>query len=87
MMIQRTTSETNRSTELIGLYLRGLSKILGSDSLAEELFTELGTNGLIDAVGRSNDFLDLTNVNVEVNAKVCFQPGLSVVSKIINENW
>jgi len=39
--------------------LRGLAKILGSDSLAEELFTELGTNGLIDAVGRSNDFLDL----------------------------
>jgi hypothetical protein len=39
--------------------LTGLSKILKSDTLARELFDELSTNGLIDAVGRSNDFLDL----------------------------
>ena len=49
--------------------LRGLTKILGSKNLAEELFNELRTNGLIDAVGRSNDFLDLArtsgkNVNI-----------------------
>ena len=43
--------------------LRGLTKILGSKNLAEELFNELRTNGLIDAVGRSNDFLDLARTS------------------------
>ena len=39
--------------------LSGLSKILKSDVKAQELYDALATNGLIDAVGRSNDFLDL----------------------------
>ena len=36
-----------------------LAKLLGSDSLAKELVDSMRTNGLIDAIGRSNDFLDL----------------------------
>jgi hypothetical protein len=39
--------------------LSGLSKILKSETRAQELYDALATNGLIDAVGRSNDFLDL----------------------------
>jgi len=39
--------------------LKPLTRLVGDEALALELFEELSTNGLIDAVGRSNDFLDL----------------------------
>jgi hypothetical protein len=39
--------------------LKPLTHLVGDEALALELFEELSTNGLIDAVGRSNDFLDL----------------------------
>ena len=39
--------------------IKPLAKLVGDEALAKELVSEMMTNGLIDAVGRSNDFLDL----------------------------
>lgn len=46
-----------------------LSKTLGvTTKQAEELIAELRSNGLVDAVGRSNDFLDLARGDINVGA-------------------
>lgn len=46
-----------------------LAKLVGGDeSLARELVKELDNNGLVDAIGRSNDFLDMARGNLDVGA-------------------
>jgi hypothetical protein len=60
--------------------LSGLSKILKSDVKAQELYDALSTNGLIDAVGRSNDFLDLARTaggNINTNKAKAIVQGVS----------
>lgn len=67
----------------------GLAKILKSDVLAKELLDELTTNGLIDAIGRSNDFLDLARTagkNVSVgNSKSELTAKVSGVAKAVGK--
>ena len=46
-----------------------LAKLIGGDeALARELVKEMDSNGLIDAVGRSNDFLDMARGRLDVGA-------------------
>ena len=65
--------------------ISGLAKILKSETRAQELLDALSTNGLIDAVGRSNDFLDLARTagkNVSVgNAKSELKAKVSGIAK------
>ncbi|QDP52417.1 MAG: hypothetical protein Unbinned96contig1001_34 [Prokaryotic dsDNA virus sp.] len=46
-----------------------LGKTLGvEESLAKEMIEELKSNGLLDAVGRSNDFLDLARGDIDIGS-------------------
>ena len=59
-----------------------LAKLLGSESLAKELVDSMRTNGLIDAIGRSNDFLDLARKEGASVATTGFQAAKKAGSKI-----
>ena len=58
----------------------GLAKLVGSEALAKELLEELSNNGMIDAVGRSNDFLDLARTE---GADVVVRGGKGAVDKAV----
>ena len=61
--------------------MKPLNFMVGDEALALELFEELSTNGLIDAVGRSNDFLDLARTEGATVSLSKTKAGLRKVKK------
>jgi len=61
--------------------MKPLNFMVGDEALALELFEELSTNGLIDAVGRSNDFLDLARTEGATVSLSKTKAGLRTVKK------
>jgi hypothetical protein len=55
-----------------------LAKLVGGDEkLARELVEELDNNGLVDAIGRSNDFLDMARGDLDVGATTALRSGVN----------
>jgi hypothetical protein len=64
-----------------GNYKLLTSLVGGDEKLARELVAELDSNGLVDAVGRSNDFLDMARGNLDVGATTKLKSGINAVKR------
>jgi hypothetical protein len=64
-----------------GNYRLLTSLVGGDEKLARELVAELDSNGLVDAIGRSNDFLDMARGNLDVGATTKLRSGINAVKR------
>jgi hypothetical protein len=64
-----------------GNYRLLTSLVGGDEKLARELVQELDNNGLVDAIGRSNDFLDMARGNLDVGATTKVRSGINAVKR------
>jgi hypothetical protein len=71
LIAARSTGNYKLLTSLIG----------GDEKLARELVAELNSNGLVDAIGRSNDFLDMARGNLDVGATTKLKSGFNAVKR------
>jgi hypothetical protein len=71
LIAARSTGNYKLLTSLIG----------GDEKLARELVAELESNGLVDAIGRSNDFLDMARGNLDVGATTKLRSGFNAVKR------
>jgi hypothetical protein len=71
LIAARSTGNYRLLTSLVG----------GDEKLARELVAELDSNGLVDAIGRSNDFLDMARGNLDVGATTKVRSGFNAVKR------
>jgi hypothetical protein len=71
LIAARSTGNYRLLTSLVG----------GDEKLARELVAELDSNGLVDAIGRSNDFLDMARGNLDVGATTKVRSGINAVKR------
>ena len=71
LIAARSTGNYRLLTSLVG----------GDEKLARELVQELDNNGLVDAIGRSNDFLDMARGNLDVGATSVVKSGINKVKR------
>jgi hypothetical protein len=71
LIAARSTGNYRLLTSLVG----------GDEKLARELVAELDSNGLVDAIGRSNDFLDMARGNLDVGATTKVRSGIEAVKR------
>jgi hypothetical protein len=71
LIAARSTGNYRLLTSLVG----------GDEKLARELVAELDSNGLVDAIGRSNDFLDMARGNLDVGATTKTRSGINAVKR------
>lgn len=71
LLVANKTGNYKMLTALVG----------GDESLARELVDELNNNGLIDAVGRSNDFLDMAKGDLNIGASSKIKSGFNAVRR------
>jgi hypothetical protein len=71
LIAARSTGNYRLLTSLVG----------GDEKLARELVKELDNNGLVDAIGRSNDFLDMARGNLDVGATNVVKSGINAVKR------
>jgi hypothetical protein len=60
-----------------GNYKMLTALVQGDEKLARELVKELDNNGLVDAIGRSNDFLDMARGDLDVGATTALRSGVN----------